>query len=212
MAEPVSTQEIFDGEEHFDRDNVFVDITHLDNPRYCFVVPPCDYDEFEDYAPPPHNQPRSGRQYDLDKHPLVDIAVRADLWPRDSLVSGPSVLTPTPGRSHPPGTSRGPASLWDQALAVFMRTMLWSHSPDPSLLDAPMQIPRFKSSLKNYLMSVKGRLPNTPAVLGLLRAAYAGETFLDWAHFEGLRPKTIIAAAFHGPELKDVCGLSLCPD
>jgi hypothetical protein len=99
-------------------------------------------------------------------------------------------------------------------LAKLVQNLLLSRPEDIHLLKEPMRIPDFKNALRDYLFAIADDirdLSRTPGLLGLLRAAFAGETFLDWARLPLLSPETIIAAA-QAPELSDVCELSLCPD
>jgi hypothetical protein len=136
----------------------------------------------------------------------------ADVWPW--LGAGPELPSVTPEPGYLQGhsrVSRGPMSLWDQAMAVLVQTFLSSTELDQSLLDTAMQIPNFKSSLKRHLVTVKQLLPEAPTTPALLRAAYAGDDFLDWSPFTGLAPATI-TAALSGPELQGARGLSLCAD
>jgi len=105
----------------------------------------------------------------------------------------------------------GGASLRDQALAKLVQTMLSSGQEDMSLLDEPMRFPGFQSALRHHLLAVQDDLLKSPAAPGLLRAAWAGETLLDWSRFHGLSAETMMAA-LQGPELKDARALSLCPD
>lgn len=110
-----------------------------------------------------------------------------------------------------PANKTGVTSLKDMALAKLVEDLLSTPRPDLGLLDAPMRTPNFRESLTDHLYMVRDRLLNAPGAPAILRAAFAGQTFLDWARFPGLPPATITAAA-QGPELKDAQGLALCPD
>jgi hypothetical protein len=91
---------------------------------------------------------------------------------------------------------------------------LLSGVEDTRLLDEPMRLPDLKNTLRDHLFAIADDIRDTsgtPGLMGLLRAAFAGETFLDWARLPHLTPETIIAASGI-PELTDVRELSLCPD
>jgi hypothetical protein len=132
-----------------------------------------------------------------------------DAWPWADWVTEPSEMVLNAEEASSKET--GGASLRDQALAKLVQTMLSSAQEDVSLLDEPMRIPGFRKVLQDRLYAVKDDLLRSPGASVLLRAAFAGETFIDWARFPGLSPETIMAA-LQGPELMDARELSLCPD
>lgn len=105
----------------------------------------------------------------------------------------------------------GGASLRDQALAKLVQSMLSSPQENMGLLDEPMRFPGFQGALRNQLFTVKDELFQSAAAPGLLRAAWAGETLLDWSRFDGLSSETMMAA-LQGPELNDARELILCPN
>jgi hypothetical protein len=131
-----------------------------------------------------------------------------DVWPWGNWVSIQPAEVP---QSEKLPTQIGGASLKDLAMAKLVQTMLSSAQPDLSLLEGLDEIPTFRKSLRDHLYAVKDGVSSAPGAPDLLRAAFAGETFLDWTRFLGIAPETIMAA-LQGPELKDTTGLALCPD
>ncbi|KAK4041832.1 hypothetical protein C8A01DRAFT_34084 [Parachaetomium inaequale] len=185
-------------------------------------------------APPPLSKPWTGSEYiqhyyqvpggaqmiaqnahrrelaeELARYPLVHVSALADAWPWGEWVAEPSEMSRKAEEVSSKET--GGASLRDQALAKLVQTMLSSAQEDISLLDEPMRIPDFKNVLRDRLYALKDDLIESPGASVLLRAAFAGETFIDWARFPGLSPETIMTA-LQGPELMDARELSLCPD
>ncbi|KAG7293677.1 hypothetical protein NEMBOFW57_003732 [Staphylotrichum longicolle] len=216
-----------------------LDITDLDNVRYCFVAWrrigwrwDLDSDLAQLGPPPPLNTPWSGAEYGrhwqgfrdpgvsidgkrdrlatkLAEFPLVNVTALADLWPWGMWVVDPSA--PTDKTQDDTLKHTGGASLRDQALAKLVQSMLSTPQENMGLLDEPMRFPGFQGALRNQLFTVKDELFQSAAAPGLLRAAWAGETLLDWSRFDGLSPETMMAA-LQGPELNDARELILCPN
>lgn len=110
---------------------------------------------------------------------------------------------------HNRATQIGGAGLRDQALTKLVRTLLSTTRFDANLLEAPKEIPNFGQVLRSHLYEIKGDLWEAPCAAALLRTAFAGETFLDWAPFSGLIPQ-IVQEALQGPQLRNARELSLC--
>ncbi|KAK4101021.1 hypothetical protein N658DRAFT_77236 [Parathielavia hyrcaniae] len=221
--------------------HIFVDITDLDYVRYCFMVSQaheqdatalvgnqpwsgrqyletflrCFMPEDDDVDTTP--DPKSAQELakaralaeELEKLPLVDIGALADVWPWLGVGPETASLTPRPGYAE--SNPRGPASLWDQAMASMLQITLSSVDMDEGLLDTLMQIPKFKGSLKRHLIAVETDLLEAPTTATLLRVAYADAAFLDWTPFRAMDP-AILAAALQGSELQGARGLSICVD
>ncbi|KAL2259685.1 hypothetical protein VTK26DRAFT_6540 [Humicola hyalothermophila] len=220
--------------------HIFVDITDLDHVRYCFMASqyhdeatlpmanhpwsashylntflqtlrPDDLSEPDNYHECSTQEVRDMAD-ELDRFPLVSFTALTDVWPW--LEIGPdhsSVAAEKADCIQGQAISLGPASLWDQALGVLVRNVMSSAAVDQNALDALAQFPRSKESLKQHLLAVKNDLSTALGAPALLRAAYAGDTVLDWSQFHVLSPSAI-AAALEGPELQGAEKLVLCPD
>ncbi|KAJ4319809.1 hypothetical protein N0V84_006190 [Fusarium piperis] len=215
-----------------------LDITDLDNVRYCFVNfgggEVYAFEDDEDGAngsrtnSPPPETPLTGRQYLRGYYSESDEMVQRNMDIIEALEAAPLVEEVALARTWPwggwsdeakakaaealndPQDGNTTKSLRDMAGAKLFERILTSTDDDfdPLLLDEVQNFPGFQKMVKDHLLCFPEKVGPTQASAYLLQLAYAGKDCLEWNLFTELDPKTI-KAALKSDALKDATTISL---
>ncbi|CAH0058200.1 unnamed protein product [Clonostachys solani] len=180
-----------------------IDITDLENVKYCFVNFLDTYEGEEDFQGPLY-QPLTGWQYvknyypeedpipqahihlpkSLDTKPLINIATLAETWPWGKWEVSDAVPRDTIGPDNHPVVQ----SLVEKTVERIVDALLVSNDLDEfnAAKDQLQVLPNSAAILKKILLSRADQVGKTPHSLLLMGLAYTGETHLDWAHFPNL--------------------------
>ncbi|CAG9976206.1 unnamed protein product [Clonostachys byssicola] len=180
-----------------------IDITDLENVKYCFVNFTDDYQQ-EGETHSPLYQPLTGWQYvktyypeddpmtqthihlpkTLDTKPLINIATLAETWPWGKW----EVRDAVPSDTNQPEDHPVVQSLVDKSMDKIVEALLVSTdmSEFNAAKDQIEALPNSVAILKKTLLGRADQVGKTPHSVLLLRLAYTGETHLDWAPFTNL--------------------------
>ncbi|VUC29121.1 unnamed protein product [Clonostachys rosea] len=181
-----------------------IDITDLNNVKYCFVNFTGDYADENGEPQGPLYQPLTGWQYiknyyaednatvqarahipnSLDTKPLIDIATLAETWPWGQWELGDAAPRDTKQPDHQPVMK----SLVEKSMEKMVEALLVSDDVDEfnAAKDQLQTIPNSAATLRKILPSRGDQVGKTPHSLWLLGFAYMGETHLDWGLFPNL--------------------------
>ncbi|KLU91437.1 hypothetical protein MAPG_09957 [Magnaporthiopsis poae ATCC 64411] len=181
-----------------------IDITDLDNVRYCFV----DFHGMESEREVPLHTPLSAMDYilayydphhpfmvhnrhtqkALKKYDLVQVEALNDCWPDEAWrVSDQDAKNfsnshgPTPGNDD-----KMPVSLRDKATHKLLHELLHDPSPDVSLLDVPLGLAGVRKVALDYLIEHPSDVAKCPAGPAILALGLHGQTTVDLSLFPDL--------------------------
>ncbi|KAJ5117396.1 hypothetical protein N7448_011028 [Penicillium atrosanguineum] len=119
--------------------------------------------------------------------------------------------TKGPSVSTPPSyqpLSRGPRSLQYQSANVLIRTLLSSSDFDPSLLNEVRRMPNSREILQTFLLERQDEVNGSLPSIKLLEVAYGGQAYVDWSAYQNL-PTGKIHLLMKGPAFEKTSAVSL---
>ncbi|CAG9941772.1 unnamed protein product [Clonostachys rosea f. rosea IK726] len=163
-----------------------IDITDLENVRYCFIHCAGWQYAMNYYGEDDMNlQSSTDLPNALEEKSLVDIEALVETWPYSTW----SNYRPTLPAASPPIPRQVPKSILEMSLDKIVNVILSSNhlSDFKAVKDTLEVLPNIRLMLKEHLLRRAEDVGRTKPSLLLLALAYEGEHTLDWAPFTSLK-------------------------